>query len=75
MENKELRALYLKGYMVGDMCTIMLTEAVGSRDKDGVYSVIAAKGDIVSAKIKENSFELTFEFETITVPLTSGKVR
>lgn len=77
---KDLRNLYLKGYLVGDECNIKLREPVGSRDADGSYCHLAEKDSIVHAKIVKNGkgevvYQIIFEFQTVFAPLSHGKVR
>lgn len=78
-QSKELRALYLKGYMVGNHCNILLEKPISGRMPDGTYTHLASKGALVHATImKQNEkvvYKVVFEGDTVYVPLTDAKVR
>lgn len=79
-QTKEIRALYLKGYMKGDTCNIMLLKSIGLRESNGEYKQLAAKGEIVKAVIIQDvdgivKFQLTFPDQVVNILLFEGKVR
>lgn len=78
-QEKELRNLYNKGYMIGDRVNIQLKSPVGGRDEEDAYIKLAEKDDIVNAQLVKNDntvfFQAIFENAIVNIPLSEGKVR
>jgi len=73
--DKIIRALYLKGIMVGKKATIELQAPITGRNADGESYHAAEKGAKVEAVMAKDSWVVVLEGVTHNIPLANGKVR
>jgi hypothetical protein len=72
---KFIRALYLKGIMVGNTVNIELTQPLTGRNAEGEAYHVRKKGDIVEAELENDGWFIVIETEDFKIPLANGKVR
>lgn len=72
---KIIRALYLKGIMVGKKATIELQAPINGRNEDGESIHLAEKGDKVEAVMAKDSWTVVINGTVCNIPLANGKVR
>lgn len=70
-----IRALYLKGIMVGNTATIELQAPICGRDSENGSIHLANKGDKVTAVMAADSWTVAINGATKNIPLANGKVR
>lgn len=73
--DKIIRALYLKGIMVGKTATIELTQPLTGRNAEGEAYHVRKKGDVVEAEMEKDGWFIVIETEEFKIPLANGKVR
>lgn len=73
--DKIIRALYLKGIMVGKTATIELQAPITGRNADGESYHAAEKGAKVEAIMAKDYWVVVLEGVTYNIPLANGKVR
>jgi len=75
-QDKEIRALYLKGIIPGKKAKIELVKPIGGREEDGTYVHRAEKGAIVEATMQRDGWHVVFDdVELNVIPLADGKLR
>ena len=73
--DKIIRALYLKGIMVGKKATIELTAPITGRNSEGESYHAAERGAKVEAIMAKDSWVVVLDGVTHNIPLANGKVR
>ena len=73
--DKLIRALYLKGIMVGKTANIELTAPLIGRNAEGEAFHVRKKGDIVEAEMEKDGWFIVIETQDFKIPLANGKVR
>jgi hypothetical protein len=72
---KIIRALYLKGIMVGKRATIELQAPITGRNEAGESYHAAEKGAKVEALMAKDAWVVVLDGVTHNIPLANGKVR